>query len=226
MDVDVAMRTTGAVRAFTDAPVDDATVYRVLERARFAPSGGNRQPWRVVVLRDSDQRRVIRELCVLGWREYVAFVEAGEVPFAPGPDGHPNRSAIDLAAARATPKPAPFVDELDRAPAVLVVGAHLPSLAVLDWDSERQSIIGGGSIYPFLQNLLLSARDEGLGGVMTTFLARQDEAARIALRMPDDVGLASVVALGVPEKFPTKLSRRPVEDFARFDRFDGTPFHE
>jgi hypothetical protein len=60
---------------------------------------------------------------------------------------------------------------------------------------------------------------------MTTFLARQDEAARIALRMPDDVGLAAVLALGVPEKFPTKLKRGPVEDFARFDRFDGTPFH-
>jgi nitroreductase len=225
MDLDAAMRSTGAVRAFRDAPVDDATLYRVLERARFAPSGGNRQPWRVVVVQDRDQRRVIRELCVLGWREYVAFAEAGEVPFAPGPDGRPNSSAIDLAAARQTPRPAPFVDELDRAPALLVIGAHLPSLATLDFDSARQSIIGGGSIYPFVQNLLLSARNEGLGGVMTTFLARQDEAARIALRMPDDVALAAVVALGVPEKFPTRLKRGPVEEFARFDRFDGTPFH-
>lgn len=225
MDLDDAMRTTGAVRAFTDAPVGDATLYRVLERARFAPSGGNRQPWRVVVVADPDQRRAVRELCVLGWREYVAFVEAGEVPFAPGPDGTPNRSRIDLEAARRVPHPAPFVDELDRAPAVLVIGAHLPSLAVLDVDSERQSIIGGGSVYPFVQNLLLSARNEGLGGVMTTFLARQDGAARTVLRMPADVGLAAVVALGVPDRFPTRLSRLPVEDFARFDRFDGTPFH-
>ncbi len=225
MELDAAMRTTGAARAFTDAPVDDATLYRVLERARFAPSGGNRTPLRVVVVRDPDQRRVVRELCVLGWREYVAFVEAGEVPFAPGPDGRPNASDIDLAAARNTPKPAPFVDELDRAPALLVIGAHLPSLATLDFDVDRQSIIGGGAVYPFAQNLLLSARHDGLGGVMTTFLARQDEAARVALRMPDDVALASVLAHGVPEKFPTKLSRRPVEDFARFDRFDGTPFH-
>jgi nitroreductase len=225
MELDAAMRSTGAARAFTDAPVDDAILYRVLERARFAPSGGNRQPWRVVVVQDPDQRRVIRDLCVLGWREYVAFAEAGEVPFAPGPDGRPNSSTIDLAAARKTPKPAPFVDELDRAPALLVIGAHLPSLATLDFDSERQSIIGGGSIYPFAQNLLLSARNEGLGGVMTTFLARQDEAARVALRMPDDVALAAVVALGVPERFPTKLKRGPVEEFARFDRFDGTPFH-
>lgn len=224
MDLDDVIRTTGAVRGFTDAPVDDATLSRVLERARFAPSGGNRQPWRVVVVRDTDQRRRIRDLCVPGWREYAAFVEADEVPFAPGPDGRPNRSGIDLEAARATPRPSAFVDDIDRAPALLVIGAHLPSLAVLDWGLERQSIIGGGSMYPFVQNLLLSARNEGLGGVMTTFLARNEDAAREVLHMPPAVGIAAVIALGVPEKFPTKLTRRPVDEFTTVDRFDGPPF--
>lgn len=224
MDLDVVMRTTGAARAFTDAPVDDATIYRVLDRARFAPSGGNRQPWRVVIVKDAEARRRIRDLCVLGWREYAAFVEAGEVPFAPGPDGLPNRSAIDLAAARETPRPAAFVDELEQVPALLVIGAHLPSLAVLDWGFERQSIIGGASVYPFVQNLLLSARNEGLGGVMTSFLARQEAAARDVLGFPPEIGLAAVVALGVPEKFPSKLTRRPVEEFATIDRLDGASF--
>jgi len=226
MDLDPAMRTTGAVRAFTDAPVDDATLYRVLERARFAPSGGNRQPWRVVVVKDADQRRRLRDLSALGWREYYAFVEAGEVPFAPGPDGLPNRSDIDLDAARATPRPSSFVDDLDHAPALLVIGAHLPSLAVLDWGLERQSIIGGGSIYPFVQNLLLSARAEGLGGVMTTFLAREEHAAREVLGLATEIAIAAVVALGVPEKFPKRLTRRPVEDFTFVDRMGGAPFHE
>lgn len=224
MDLDDVMRTTGAARSFTDAPVDDATVYRVLERARFAPSGGNRQPWRVVVVKDADQRRAVRDLCVAGWREYAAFIDAGEVPFAPGPDGRPNRSEIDLEAARATPRPSAFVDELDEVPALLVIAAHLPSLAVLDWGLERQSIIGGGSMYPFVQNLLLSARNEGLGGVMTTFLARQEEAARVVLGLEREYAVAAVVALGVPEKFPSRLTRRPVEGFATLDRFDGAPF--
>ena len=107
-----------------------------------------------------------------------------------------------------------------------VIGAHLPSLAVLDWGIDRQSIIGGGSVYPFVQNLLLSARNEGLGGVMTTFLARQEEAARALLHMPSDVGLAAVVALGVPEKLPTRLTRRPVDEFTTIDTFDGAPFRE
>ncbi len=224
MDLDLVMRTTGAARAFTDAPVDDATIYRVLERARFAPSGGNRQPWRVIVVKDADLRRRLRDLSVLGWREYVAFVEAGEVPFAPGADGLPNRSGIDLDAARATPHPSAFVDDLDQAPALLVIGAHLPGLAVLDWGLERQSIIGGGSIYPFTQNLLLSARNEGLGGVMTTFLARQEDAARKVLGFPPEIALAAVVALGVPETFPSKLTRRPVEEFATVDGLAGEAF--
>ena len=167
----------------------------------------------------------MRDLCVLGWREYYAFVEAGEVPFAPGPDGKPNQSDIDLDAARATPRPSAFVDDLDQAPVVLVIAAHLPSLAVLDAGFERQSIIGGGSVYPFGQNLLLSARSEGLAGVMTTFLVRQEEAARKLLHLPPDLALAALVALGVPERFPSRLKRRPVEEFATIDTFDGPAFH-
>lgn len=224
MDLDEAMRTTGAARAFTDAPVDDATVARVLERARFAPSGGNRQPWRVVVVADPEQRRRVRDLCVPGWREYAAFLDAGAVPFGPQPDGRAAAPTVDLAAARAQERPSPFVDDLDRAPVLLVVGAHLPSLAVLDWGLDRQSIVGGASVYPFVQNLLLSARAEGLAGVMTTFVARAEPEARAVLGMPPDVGLAALVALGVPERFPRRLRRRAVAEFATVDRFDGPPF--
>jgi nitroreductase len=224
MELDEVMRTTGAGRVFTDAPVTDATLTHVLERARFAPSGGNRQPWRVVVVRDPELRRQVRDLCVPGWREYAAFVEAGAVPFGPQPDGRPAAPAIDLVAARAREHPAAFVDDLDRVPALLVVGAHLPSLAVLDWGLDRQSIVGGGSVYPFVQNLLLSARNDGLAGVMTTFIARQEPAARELLAIPADVGLAAVVALGVPDRFPRRLTRRPVAAFTTVDRFDGPAF--
>ena len=148
----------------------------------------------------------------------------GEVPFAPGAEGLPNPLDLDLDAARATPQPSEFVDEIDQAPALLVIGAHLPSLAVLDAGFERQSIVGGGSIYPFGQNLLLSARSEGLGGVMTTFLVRQEDAARELLHFPTDIAVAAVVALGYVEKFPNRLKRRPVEEFAFVDRLNGTPF--
>lgn len=223
MDLDQAMRTTGAVRAFTDRPVDRSTIARILEQARFAPSGGNRQPWTVISVEDPKLRAQIRELADLGWREYVAYLGAGLVPFAPGSDGRQFPAPFDLEAALATPRPSPFLDALDRAPALLVICAHLPGLAVLDTGLDRQSIVGGGSVYPFVQNLLLSARAAGLGGVMTTFLCRQEPAARELLHLPVDTAIAAMVALGVPERFPTKLTRRAVEEFAHLDTFDGPP---
>ncbi len=57
MELIDALRTTGAVRDFLDAPVPDATVYRLLDTARFAPNGGNRQAWRVIVVKDPALRR-------------------------------------------------------------------------------------------------------------------------------------------------------------------------
>jgi nitroreductase len=46
-----------AVREFTDAPVDDAMLERLIRAATFAPSGGNTQPWRFIVIRDRDTKR-------------------------------------------------------------------------------------------------------------------------------------------------------------------------
>ncbi|MSY17851.1 MAG: NADH dehydrogenase FAD-containing subunit, partial [Actinobacteria bacterium] len=59
MEITTAIRTTGSVRQFTDERVDDATVYAMLDDARFAPSGGNRQGWRVVVVKSAAKRRAI-----------------------------------------------------------------------------------------------------------------------------------------------------------------------
>ena len=50
------------MRAFTSDPVPDATVAAVLDDARFAPSGGNRQPWRVAVVKDQTIRRTMADL--------------------------------------------------------------------------------------------------------------------------------------------------------------------
>ncbi|MBO0692296.1 MAG: nitroreductase family protein, partial [Acidimicrobiaceae bacterium] len=86
MELRDALRTTGAVRRFTDQPVDDATVASILDTARFAPSGGNRQGWRVVIVRDLDLRRRIRDLYLPGWYDYLAMNAAGLVPWAPVTD--------------------------------------------------------------------------------------------------------------------------------------------
>jgi nitroreductase len=225
MELYEVMRTTPATRAFTDQPVHDEVLYRILDHARFAPSGGNRQGWRVVIVKEPEIRRRIRDLQVLGWREYMAHVEAGLVPFAPTDRGCWTDPAVDLERACQAPWPHPFVDHLDEAPVVLVLVVQLSVLACLDNGLDRQSIVGGASIYPFAHNILLAARNEGLGGVLTSVLVRQEPAVRQLLGFPEDFALAGLLVLGYPRRHITKLSRRPVEEFACIDRFGGTPFH-
>src|SRR5262245_10990466 len=97
------MRTTPATREYTDEDVSDDVLYDILEHARFAPNGGNRQAWRVIVVRDREVRRRVGELYDLGMREYVGFLQAGLVPFRAADDGA--SPPIDLEAARGVPLP-------------------------------------------------------------------------------------------------------------------------
>ena len=224
MDLLEVMRTTGAVRDFTDEPVGDDVLHGILDAARFAPNGGNRQAWNVIVLRDEATRRQIRDLYVLGWREYAAHTREQRVPFAPGPDGRWVAPAIDLDEARRTPAPNRFAEHLDTAPVLLVVVARLDALAVTDNGLDRQSIVGGASIYPFCHNVLLAARNAGLGGVLTSVLARQEPTVKSLLHIPDGHAVAALLAIGHPVKQVTRLRREPVEAFTTVDRFDGPAF--
>ena len=224
MELRAVMQTTPSVREFTDEPVPDVVLHSLLDAARFAPNGGNRQGWRVIVLKDPAVRRRIRELYVLAWREYMAHVYAGLVAFAPLDNGRYSGPAIDLKQARSTPAPMPFADHLDEVPVLLLVVVELAQLAVIDNGLDRQSIVGGASVYPFVHNVLLAARDLELGGVMTTALCRQEPAVKELLGIPDGFAVAALVALGNPTSRVTKLKRKPVESFTMVDRFDGPAF--
>ncbi len=224
MDLYEVMRTTPASREFTGDPVPDDVLYQILEHARFAPSGDNRQGWRIVVVRDRDTRRRLREFVQTGWREYAAQMEAGLVPFAADEGGSFRSPRIDLAAARETPRPFAGFDHLDEAPVLMLLCADLGVLSFVDAMNDRISITGGGSIYPFAHNVLLAARNEGLGGVMVTLICREEPAVKALLGVPDRFAVAGLIALGTPVREITRLRRRAVEAFATVDRFDGPAF--
>jgi nitroreductase len=226
VDLVDALRSTGAAREFEPQPVPDSVVHRLLDTARFAPNGGNRQAWRVVVVRDLQTRRRLRQLYLPGWYEYLAMSAAGLTPWAPVTDRLAEQRALAEAPAlgeTAAAGPGGFAEHLDEVPLLLVVLADLRRLAAVDRDLGRYTLVGGASIYPFVWSLLLAARAEGLGGVMTTMAVRHEDEVRAALGVPDDFAVAAVVALGQPSRQPTRLRRDPVERFATFDRFDGPP---
>lgn len=221
-----AIRTTGAVREFTSDPVPDQTLRRILDSARFAPSGGNRQGWKVVVLRDPDARRRLRDLYLRGWYEYLAMSAAGLVPWSPLADRGAEARAVEGAGAlaeRAARGGGGFAEHLDRAPAVLVLLADLRVLAAVDRDLDRYTMAGGASIYPFAWNLLLAARAEGLAGVITTMALRTEAKVKELVGAPEEMALAAVIALGRPVHQPTRLRRAPVDSFTSVDRVDGPP---
>lgn len=226
MELIDALRTTGAVREFRDAEVSDAAVWRVLDAARFAPNGGNRQAWRVVVVKDPRLRRGLRDLYLPGWYEYLAQTAAGLTPWAVVTDRELERRSVagapELARAAAG-GPGGFAERFDEVPVMVVLLADLSKLATVDRDADHYTMVGGASIYPFAWSILLAARTEGLAGVMTTMVVQQEEAVKELLGIPDHVAVVGVIALGVPVKEPTRLRRRPVESFASVDRFDGPP---
>ena len=82
MDLYDVMRTTAAVREFTDDPLPDDVLHTILDNARFAPSGGNRQGSQVVVVRDPATRERLLEITGPGARRYQAQVAAGETPWS------------------------------------------------------------------------------------------------------------------------------------------------
>lgn len=227
MDLVETLRTTGAVRELLPDPVPDEVLHRVLDTARFGPSGGNRQGWRVVVVQDPDIRRRLRDLYLPGWYEYLAMVGAGLTPFAPVTDRHAEAAALGEApsiAERAAAGPGGFAEHLDEVPVLLVLFADLRALAATDRDLGRYTIVGGASVYPFAWNLLLAARAEGLGGVITTMHARREPEVKALLGAPEELVFAATLALGHPVKQPTRLTRAPVEQIATVDRLDGPPF--
>jgi nitroreductase len=227
MELHEALRSTGAVRDFTDEPVADEVLWRLLDTARFAPSGGNRQGWRLVVVKDPEIRRSLRDLYLPGWYEYLAISGAGLVPWAPVTDRRAEAEAarrapeIEAASRRSG---GGFAEHLDTVPVLLVLLADFRALAAVDRDFDRYTLVGGASIYPFAWSILLAAREEGLGGVFTTMAVRQEPAVRQLLHVNEEMAVAGVLALGYPSQRVTRLRRSPVESFTTVDRADGNGF--
>ena len=210
MELSEVMRTMSGVRLYLPDDVPDEVIYAALDDARFAPSGGNRQPWRVVVVRDLDLRKRVSEISSREWRAYTA-------------KWYPTPEEITPDQARKLQEGTDYHANMHQAPVHVFVWAELASFALTDRNLDRVSFVGGGSIYPFVQNLQLALSARGLGSRITALaIPAEAEWARL-MSVPDGYGLAAVMTVGYPEWRATRLSRNPVESFARRESFEGTP---
>jgi nitroreductase len=216
MELLEAMRCAPTSRRFKPDPVPRDTLERVLEAARFAPSGGNRQGWRVIVVADADTRLALRDLYLPHWRAYMRMTGGALMLEEP--------ERFDPQRVRMVRRADEYANGLEQIPVHLVIGVRLADLAVTDAELQRPSIVGGASVYPFVQNLLLALRGEGLGAALTTLLVPAEAQVKQLLEIPEDVALAAHVGVGYREDaWPQALARRPVAEFAFGERF-GKPF--
>lgn len=213
------MRSTSAVREFTDDPLPDDVLDRILDNARFAPTGGNRQGVRIIVVRDKDTRSALADLGLAAARRYTAQLANGEAPWNPL-----QPTAVSASDIAETEPPARMSAPLREAQVVLVACLDLGVVAATDQDLDRIAVVPGASVYPFVWNALLAARNEGFGGVLTTMVVSEEQRVKALLGVPDHFAIAAVVPLGKPVRQVTKLRRRPVSEFATRERFDGASF--
>ncbi len=207
-----AMRTLRAVRRLRPDPIPDDVLHRVLEAATWAPSGGNRQPWRIIVVKDLARKQRLGVLYAERWAEYIKrYINLpSDTPQAVRERTGRTVSAGNYLAAH-----------FHQAPVVAVFCFDPTVLAVTDAKLERVSVVGGGSVYPAVENLLLACRAEGLGCVLTTLLCASEPEVRELLSIPQPWGTAAAVPIGYPVgRGHGPISRRPVEEMAFLDSWD------
>lgn len=216
MELYDVMRTAFSAREYTDAPVTDELLYKILDNARFAPSGGNRQGWKVIIVRENESKEKIAQLAIPGAKKYAAQRKAGENPW-----NSIDQTSVDEKTIENTP-PSPLLRmTYVEAPVVLIVCLDLKVVASLDQYLERVGVISGASIYTFVWNILLAARNEGYGGRITTIPVTQEPKLKQYFSIPDHYAVSAIIPLGKPEKQLTKLTRKQVDDFTTFEKFDG-----
>ncbi|HEY5644586.1 MAG TPA: nitroreductase family protein [Pseudomonadales bacterium] len=209
-----AMSTLRAVRRLKPDPIPDDVLGRILQAAAWAPSGGNVQPWRVVVVRDRALRGTLGDLYRVEWEKYGAGA----------------RYLLDSMTGEARAKQQRMLaaadhlgEHLGEAPVILVFCFNPKNMAITDADLGRPSVVGGGSVYPAVQNAMLACRAEGIGCTLTTLLCYQEPAIKAALTIPDDWFTCAFLPIGYPVlRGHGPISRRPVAKLCFDDRW-GTP---
>ncbi|HXN14511.1 MAG TPA: nitroreductase family protein, partial [Candidatus Acidoferrales bacterium] len=162
MGIYETMRTLRAVRRLRPDPIPDEVLRRVLEAATWAPTGGNVQPWRIVVVKDRALKEPLGKLYNERWVAYSKQYR-GAIP-ASAPAEVRARAERTLAAGDY------LGAHFGQTPVVAMFCFNPKNMAITDAKQNRVSVVGGGSVYTAVENLLLACRAEGLGCVLTTLL--------------------------------------------------------
>ncbi len=200
MDIFEAINTQRAMRRLKPDPVSDELIWKLLEAAIRAPSGGNRQPWNFIVIRDAETKKKIGEWYLDGWNKSYGPIRQ---------------------AAMSSPATAKTFASADH------LANHLAEVPVFIIATVNQSGVApvspaGASIYPAVQNLMLAARALGLGTTLTTLHRSHEAEVKQLLGIPDDVETMALIPVGWPRGKFGMASRLPVEKVTYWDKWGKT----
>tara|TARA_B100001142_G_scaffold324345_1_gene375919 strand:- start:2155 stop:2730 length:576 start_codon:yes stop_codon:yes gene_type:complete len=184
---------------------------RVLQAATWAPTGGNMQPWRVIVVTSSERKQALADIYKPAWYRYAKGYDKRieQLPEDEAEKARRNRIAGDYLA-----------DHLHEAPTILMFVADPQMMAITDAKLDRVSMVGGGSVYTAVQNAMLAARTEGLGCVLTTLHCLAEEEVKEALQIPEGWATLAMVPLGYPiGAGHGTITRQPIQALAFDDAF-------
>ena len=205
------MSTLRAVRRLRPDPIPDDVMDRVLQAAAWAPTGGNMQPWRVIVVTSSERKQALADIYKPAWYRYAKGYDKRieQLPEDEAEKARRNRIAGDYLA-----------DHLHEAPTILMFVADPQMMAITDAKLDRVSMVGGGSVYTAVQNAMLAARTEGLGCVLTTLHCLAEEEVKEALQIPEGWATLAMVPLGYPiGAGHGTITRQPIQALAFDDAF-------
>jgi nitroreductase len=188
-DLYETMSTLRAVRRLRPDPIPADVLERVLQAACWAPTGGNQQPWRVIVVDSAEKKQQLADIYKPEWDRYAAGFAKRLEAMEPEAQEAWGRTLVagDYLA-----------EHLAEAPAILLFCADFRAMAVTDAKLDRLSLVGGGSVYPSVQNAMLACVAEGLGCTLTTLHCLREEEVKAVLGIPDPWATAAMVPIGYP----------------------------
>ena len=197
------IRTTRSMRRLKPDPVPNELIRKILEAGVCAPSGGNMQRWRFLVIRDPKVKETVGAFYKRAWDERVApRYRSGE----PAPGTSRDRFEKLLAAAEH------LANHIHEAPVWIV-----PCL-----EGATPTRTAGSSIYPAVQNMLLAARALGLGSTLTTLYLSFEKEVETALGLPPNVHSYALLPIGYPMGRFGPVRRISLADVVYEDRW-GQP---
>ena len=197
------MSSQRAIRRLRPDPIPEDVLQRIKQAAAWAPSGGNQQPWRMIMVHDRVRKARLGELYERRWSAYIGHYRAR---LAGASEERLRKEERTIAAGDH------LAANMGEIPVLAVVCFNPEMMAVTDADQGRVSVVGGGSVYLAVQNLMLACQAEGVGCVLTTLLCMDEPAVREILHIDPHWYTAAFVPMGYPAAGgygPTR--RHPVE---------------